>query len=436
MLRAVWLVVLAASCFAGKSPFEKLTTAEALQRAANENKYMLAYCYAPSCEVCQKMDSKTFKDKKVMAWIKEKAVAVAVPVDQNREFVKTHKAGYHPTLLFFKPDGSLAWNEQGYCDAVEFMQIVAWVNEGKSSLQVAREAVAADAKSGEKRIKLALRHCEVGDRTQAVEVLDQLLADRHAGLCGDVTRSVVYTFLASLGFEATSSVLDKEFERHRQTLLAGKLDNDGFSDLCTVAMRTKKPLLPLYDEAVKLGISPTALEGLDPLLTQEMLYAKRYEDAIQLASLEQRTKHVRNLDQFLAFGAAGALRDRVIEKKRQAELALFHLLLGLNRLEEANQLAAQIVSKSPTCEDYQGLARIAILTRLVDEQMLGWAKQAYDLSEGKRVDVIITYGSALTVSGRLEEGQAIYEKGLALAPEGSKDRVLLTGLIQKVKGGT
>ncbi len=379
------------------------------------------------------MERKTFKNKKVQTWLKEHAIAAAFESDKHLKLVDAYKVVYHPTLIFFKSDGSVAWREVGYCDSAKFLQIVAWLKEGKTPLQAAREAVAAKPKVGMNRIILADRHLEVGERAQAVEVLAKLLAEMRAGHFSDLNRSSIYERLDQCGDEAASTVLSAEYEGLRATFLSGKISRNDLFDLRALAPIAKKSLLPLYDEAKQAGIAYSHLDALDPLMTDELLAAERYQDATQVLSIEARAARLHEMGWLLSQGLKGQTADLIFMSKWEHEANLFHLLLGLKRVEEAKQLAEKILKDNPTWMNYNRLARIAFVTRAIDEQMIAWSRQAYELTGGKSVGVIITYASSQIVTGHMQEARAILEQGLESAPEEGEDRETLIQMIEKLK---
>ncbi len=436
MLKVMWFFALAASCLAGGKPFESISTAEAFQRAANENKYVFANFYIPSCAECKKMEKKTFQNKKVLAWLKEHAVAVALDADQQTELAVAQKVIIHPTLIFFKPDGSVVWREVGYCDAEKFQQIVTWISEGKTPLQIAQAAANAKPLSALNQVLLAERYLDIDDTAQAVEVIAKLLAGKEGNKYSDLSRRTIYDTLVMCGYEAASTVLNMEFERFHGLLLAGKMDQNSLFELAKLAPLARKPLLPLFDEVKQAGLPIAQLKPLDPLLTNELLAADRYQDAVQLSSVEERAAVLKEMIWATTVGLSGPEQEFVLKSAWDKEETLFHLMLGLNRVAEAKQLSEAILSRSSHWANYNRLSRIAFKFRLLDEQMVAWAKQAYELSGGKNAEVILTWASVLIVTNRWDEARHLLEQGLEIAPQGSGIRESLLELLEKLKSHT
>ncbi len=76
----------------------------AQKRAAKENKPLFLDFSAQWCTPCQKMLATTYKDKKVVAKMKQ-FIPVLLDYDQSRPTVKKYGVDSLPTFLFFAPNG-------------------------------------------------------------------------------------------------------------------------------------------------------------------------------------------------------------------------------------------------------------------------------------------------------------------------------------------
>src|ERR1700733_15033662 len=102
--------------------FAELEFATALERAKAENKLLLVDATAVWCGPCQMMDRTTWVDPAVIAWLGERAVAIQIDVDAQKEIARQLRIEAMPTIIAFvdgkefdrvvgakKPKELLAW---------------------------------------------------------------------------------------------------------------------------------------------------------------------------------------------------------------------------------------------------------------------------------------------------------------------------------------
>jgi thiol:disulfide interchange protein len=76
---------------------------QAKQHAQKDSKFLLVDFTASWCPPCQKMESTTWADSAVQAWIKENAIAVQIDVDKDSKSTSALKVEAVPTLVLFSP---------------------------------------------------------------------------------------------------------------------------------------------------------------------------------------------------------------------------------------------------------------------------------------------------------------------------------------------
>ena len=117
------------------------STFEAAQaQAKTEAKLFLVDATATWCGPCKKMDKTTWVDDKVVAWVKQHAIATQIDVDAQKETAATLKISAMPTIIIFK-DGKEFDRIVGYKTADELLE---WLNgtlQGKHAI----DKVIADA---------------------------------------------------------------------------------------------------------------------------------------------------------------------------------------------------------------------------------------------------------------------------------------------------
>src|SRR4051794_36105715 len=112
------LVLAVASCSSNEDPrkastraakkesaFRPLSLDKAVEVAKEEKKVVFIDFYADWCGPCKLLDAQTFSDDRVEKFFKEKAVAIKVDVDREKELARRFQIKYMPTLVFLNAEG-------------------------------------------------------------------------------------------------------------------------------------------------------------------------------------------------------------------------------------------------------------------------------------------------------------------------------------------
>lgn len=96
--------------------------------AKKSNKHIFLYFHADWCTYCQKLKKTTFKDKEILAYLRDNFVSIAVDTDHNRELSTQWKVTGLPTLWFLKPDNSKISNIPGYVDKKQLLNVLKYIH--------------------------------------------------------------------------------------------------------------------------------------------------------------------------------------------------------------------------------------------------------------------------------------------------------------------
>jgi thioredoxin-related protein len=108
---------------AGTAPgFHFLWLDEAQAQAAAANKLVMLDFSTEWCVYCKKLDADTWPDSAVQTWLKNNVVAIKLDGDQEQHLVKRYGIRGYPTIVFLKPDGSVAGKIVGYRPPEKFLQ--------------------------------------------------------------------------------------------------------------------------------------------------------------------------------------------------------------------------------------------------------------------------------------------------------------------------
>lgn len=107
----------ATNAFKGRKGIEffKGTWSEALQKAAEENKYIFVDVYATWCGPCKQL-KKTFKDEEVGNYYNKNFINVAIDGEtpEGRKFLYKYKIDSYPTLLIVDSNGNVKTKSIGF----------------------------------------------------------------------------------------------------------------------------------------------------------------------------------------------------------------------------------------------------------------------------------------------------------------------------------
>jgi len=110
--------------------FSNSTLDQAKQQAQKEKKLLLVDFTASWCPPCRKMESTTWSNTDVQAWVKENAVAIQVDVDKDEKTSSALNVEAMPTLVLFTPESTGEFGRQvGFMGPSELLQ---WLDSAKS----------------------------------------------------------------------------------------------------------------------------------------------------------------------------------------------------------------------------------------------------------------------------------------------------------------
>ena len=102
---------------------------QGIVRSKSENKKIFLHFYADWCGACRIMESKTFKDPAVIAYINEKFIPIKVNADREKEATELFKVRALPDNWFIAEDGKPIGHRPGYITPVQFKDILKMLTE-------------------------------------------------------------------------------------------------------------------------------------------------------------------------------------------------------------------------------------------------------------------------------------------------------------------
>ncbi len=424
------ICLLSPLAFAGGKEFLDITFEEALKRAGAENKVVYVDFYTTWCGPCKMMDRTTFKDEKVLAWLKEHAIPLAIDAEAQVDLAKKYDVKMYPTSVFIKANGSVAYRFSGYRDPQEFLTECAQSLSGKSSDQIAREALAADPNNGKLKFELVQKLVEAGKGDEAVDLIKTVLADSQQGKDQGMPVSMFYMMLDRCRTPASKSLLAAEYERIHGTISAGQIELEAVRNLSMLAsMDKKKSILKVYDELKAAGTAAEKLALFNDVVYKDMLDAGRYAELEAMKSVDTRLAELDARSEQLK-SAPAKQQEMMAEFLTYQKIDLFKLMLGLGKQEQAHQLADGILAKSPSYDTFNALAWTAYEAKHCDQLTLDWAKKAYELAGPDNASVLDTYARVMAVMGQREPALQLVKDAMTRVGEKGRERDILNELMQ------
>jgi thiol:disulfide interchange protein len=108
--------------------FQDLSYKDALAKAKDSKKVVMVEFALSTCGFCKAMDAKTFPDKQVQQFIKEKTVPIKVTLDKEKDKLDKDLRKFilgaikTPTIVFVDPDGKELGRTAGFVAAKDFVE--------------------------------------------------------------------------------------------------------------------------------------------------------------------------------------------------------------------------------------------------------------------------------------------------------------------------
>lgn len=144
-LSSLLMLSYAGSAFAHPELFSDASFEQAKEQAKQEHKILLIDFMATWCPPCRMMESTTWEDNAVKAWIKDNAVAIQIDVDKDRKTSSKLDIDAMPTMVLFTPEsGDTEFGRQvGYLEPSELLQWLKEARSGKTGEEVEKSKVNA-----------------------------------------------------------------------------------------------------------------------------------------------------------------------------------------------------------------------------------------------------------------------------------------------------
>jgi thioredoxin 1 len=122
--------------------FDSRPYAEAKKAAEEADKWFIVKGTAVWCGPCKQMEKTTWRDEKVVAWVKKHAIVVSLDVDKQAGIARELRINAMPTMIAFRK-GKEFDRIVGMRDAPAFLGWLEGIDRGETSIQKVRERAGA-----------------------------------------------------------------------------------------------------------------------------------------------------------------------------------------------------------------------------------------------------------------------------------------------------
>ena len=112
---------------AGTPGVQWLTYDQGMAQGKSQQKKVFINFYATWCSFCRMMDTKTFTDAAVIAYLNDHFIAVKVDVDKEREVAAHFNIRPLPDIWFISEKGEAIGNKPGYVEAEEMLAVLKFI---------------------------------------------------------------------------------------------------------------------------------------------------------------------------------------------------------------------------------------------------------------------------------------------------------------------
>ena|GEM_PF-5838324 len=407
-----------------EEPFTAMTFDEARKKAATEKKLVFINYYATWCMPCRMMDATTFKDAKVVAFLKNRVIALKIDGEKHAELASKHHVSGFPTLVFVRPDGGIAEILGGYLDAASFMGLAENVLAGKDTLTSFKEALKRSPNDPILHALVAQALAVRGEHRDALQHCRFVLEKADLGLiAADAVPAVVTQLLSLTHFSAEAeALLNKLYDSARAAVLEQRATNAQIALYATVhGIKGELPeIMATYDRLLAAGAKARYLRRVTALWRTALIVAERYEDiAKHVNVMDVADEMIASLPAKKPGGPASnpMFDPEAITRNQRLGSALeyYRVLTALGRHADADVLARRLVKVDESVTMYNMLAWTAYETGNVTEAHLAYARKAYEMVGGKDVGVVDTLARVLHRLGRTDEAVKLVKDALEWA---------------------
>ncbi|MCK4659600.1 MAG: thioredoxin family protein [Phycisphaerae bacterium] len=432
LILSVVFCCLLSTVVVAEGPFASMSLEESLNKAKAQKKLVFVDFYASWCMPCKMMDATTYKDPKVVDFLKQQVIALKIDAEKQVKLAGKYHVNGFPTLVFLKPDGTIAEIVSTFLDAESFLQLAKDAIAGRDMLTRFKQGL---SKSPDDPILHALTANALVSRGQHKQAIDHCMAIvKQTGL--DLVGAEVVSLAAAQILQLAhvdpqaEMTLNKLHQSAGSAVLAQNAGNAQIALFAAVhAMNSRLPeILAVYDKLLAAKAKPAYLQRVTALWRGMLAAGNREQDIIKhMNVLEVADRLLAVLPAKDASSASPSMFDPAYIARQQVLGMVFEyyrLLTALEHHADAAALADKLLKVEESAAVYNVLAWTAYETGKVTDAHLVFARKAYKLADKKDPAVADTLARVLHRLGKKDEAVTLLREKLKSIPSGPERDML------------
>jgi thioredoxin-related protein len=417
-----------------EGPFLAISFAEAAKKAEAEKKLLFLDFYTTWCGPCKLMDQKTWKDAKVIDFLKNKVIALAIDADKETALAEKFRVTGYPTLLFTKPDGDIVEMAVGYLDPTEFLSMSELVVAGKDTMSRLAEALKRSPDDPIALVQLAETLAARGRHKEAVQRLTKVLeSSPNAAISISVMPVAVYRMYNLSDQEPDAEATVKRlYEAVAKTIDDGKATDAQLALFSAVNLVNNEPgkTLGRYDELVSKGADAKFIERTTRVWSRNLIEESRFEDVTRRLNVPAVVKETlaplpsRPADKPETPAPSDDLEEIARRQLIMQALDYYRALVALDRKDEAAESAREMLRVDGSATMYEALAWTGFSAGKAGDATVEYARKANELGGGKDVSKIDTLARVLHAVGKTDEAVKLVKDAQKWAEPGMEREAL------------